>query len=123
MSFSFVCTQVHGENQYVVDGGDISSDVRYVGHVDDPDWTPPEGDDTPIYSIELFFKIKWTQEMGILGATGSSRRNKWVISLMAKTSSGFSYRVPFIITSGKQTLPDTEGEEGKKSTIVQITNE
>lgn len=123
MSFTFVCTKVNGENQYVVDGGDVSADVRYVGHVDDPDWTPPEGDNTPVSSIELFFKIKWTQEMGVLGATGSQGRNKWVISLMAKASSGFSYRVPFIITSGKQTLPDTEGEEGKKSTIVQITNE
>jgi hypothetical protein len=121
MSFTFVC--VHNDNQYVIDGGDVTPDIRYVGHESDPSWTPPEGEDVDISSVELFFKIKWTQEMGVLGATGSTRRNKWNISLVAKTSSGFSYRVPFGLTTGqKQTLPTTEGEGGKVQTNgIQIT--
>jgi hypothetical protein len=50
--------------------------------------------------------------MGILGATGNQNRNKWTVSLMAKSSSGFSYRIPFTITCGKQdNLPTIVGNK------------
>ena len=117
MSFNFIFE--HDDNQYIIDGGDVTPDVRYVGHESDPTYVPPEGEDVQVSSIELFFKIKWTKEMGILGENSKEKHNRWRVYLIAKSSSGFSYKIPFGIThNGKQTLPTSVGEAGKKSTNV-----
>lgn len=117
MSFNFIFE--HDDSQYIIDGGDVTPDVRYVGHESDPTYVPPEGEDVQVSSIELFFKIKWTKEMGILGENSKEKHNRWMVYLIAKSSSGFSYKIPFGIThNGKQTLPTSVGEAGKKSTNV-----
>lgn len=123
MSFSFVFT--HGDNQYVVDGGDVTPVITYI-KPDGTQYIPQNPDDEipsvdKTLSVELFFKAKWTQEMGILGATGSQNRNKWTVSLMAKSSSGFSYRIPFTITCGKQDNLPTSLNEKKATRGISIS--
>jgi hypothetical protein len=59
---------------------------------------------------------KWTPEMGVL--LGDEKQ--WRCYLMAKTSSGFSYKIgPFGFTSGSQVMPENVGD--KKVTNTNIT--
>jgi hypothetical protein len=92
MSFSFVFKK--GNNQYVLDASDVI-------------WTnKPTEESTQVDHLELSFKVKWSQEMGYLG----QNRDSWVVYMIAKTYSGFSYKIPFkIVISGNQSLPTDVG--------------
>jgi hypothetical protein len=90
-----------GEDEYFIDCGDVKF----------------ENEDTyeTLGYMELLLKMKWTQEMGLLN-DGS-----WRCYMLAKTSSGFAYKVgEFGISVTSQTMPTTDG--GRETTNGNITN-
>ena len=71
-----------------------------------------DGDSATTKSIDLVFSMKCPQEMGILCDDNGNNR-AWTCSMLAKTSSGFSYKLGFKVNSGQQELPTTAGEGGR----------
>ena len=89
MSFTFMFTK--GEDEYFVDCGDVKliNDTSY---------------ETDGY-MELLLKMKWTQEMGTM-YDEQQNVNRWGCYLLAKTSSGFSYKIGnFVISVSAQEMP------------------
>jgi hypothetical protein len=55
--------------------------------------------------ILLQLTMKWSQEMGIMN-DDTNRSGRWRCYMLAKTSSGFSYKIgDFLLQAPVQTLP------------------
>jgi hypothetical protein len=92
MSFSFMFRKDNGsEDEYFVD----CSDVRILNE----ETYKQDG------KILLQLKMKWSQEMGIMNDE-TNRSGRWRCYMLAKTSSGFSYRIgEFLVQAPTQVLP------------------
>ena len=89
-----------GEEEYFIDCGDVKLENE-------------EAYETQGY-MELLFKMKWTQEMGLL------KDGSWKCYMIAKTSSGFTYKVgEFNISVRGQVMPTTDG--GRETTNGEIS--
>jgi hypothetical protein len=107
MSFTFMFKR--GDDEYYVDCGSITMIENTEG----------EGEEAVTKSIDLVFSMKCPQEMGTLcDDDGNSR--KWICNMIAKTSSGFSYRIDFKLDSGNQEFPETPGVNGRITTNGRI---
>ena len=100
MSFTFMFKL--GDDEYYVDCGNVTM-IENMGC---------DGDSATTKSIDLVFSMKCPQEMGILCDDNGNNR-AWTCSMLAKTSSGFSYKLGFKVNSGQQELPTTAGEGGR----------
>lgn len=107
MSFTFMFKR--GDDEYYVDCGSIVM----IEH------TEGEGEEAVTKSIDLVFSMKCPQEMGTLcDDDGNSRQ--WICNMIAKTSSGFSYRVDFRLSTDTQQMPETPGADGRITTNGRI---
>ena len=84
----------HSSDEYYVDCGNVT-------------FTNESSYTTDGY-INLLYSMKLPQEMGLL-FDDSKGINKWDCALLAKTSSGFSYKVEFKISISGQKLPQQQG--------------
>jgi hypothetical protein len=109
MSFTFMFKL--GDDEYYVDCGSITMIENTEG----------EGEEAVTKSIDLVFSMKCPQEMGTLCDDEGNPRT-WTCNMIAKTASGFSYRVDFkVILTNSQELPETPGEEGRVITNGKIS--
>jgi hypothetical protein len=92
MSFTFMFK--HNDDEYFVDCGNVSATENKQGDV--------------TTSVMLLFSMKLPQEMGLL-YDDTRGINKWDCALLAKTSSGFSYKVDFKVSVSSQKLPQDQG--------------
>ena len=115
MSFTFMFRK--GDDEYFVDCGDVKilNDEMVKKGEDDTCGECAEGAEgcIPKYEcegfMELLLKMKWPQEMGTMfdEEQGASR---WGCYLLAKTSSGFSYKIgEFTVQASSQEFPTEVG--------------
>lgn len=113
MRFSFVFAKnasiLNGNGFNKLDCSDVSAKYYSGGTLIEDEELYDKAD-----AMELFLTVQWTSDMGVLGANNSERNNRMSTYLLIRTSSGFVYNLPFILTyNGKQQLPTQRGEQGK----------
>jgi hypothetical protein len=93
MSFTFMFKR--GDDEFYVDCGSVTM-IETTGC---------NGDTGATKSIDLVFSMKCPQEMGTLCDEDGNAR-AWTCNMIAKTSSGFSYRLDFKLNVQTQSLPE-----------------
>ena len=111
MSFTFMFRRNGQEDEYYVQ----CNSVTVLSELDDKGY-PLDG------KLKLLFKMRWTQDMGIM-CDDTCPSGRWRCYMLAKTNSGFSYKLgEFILQAQPQTMPTTPGVEGRIITNVQMMN-
>jgi len=111
MSFSFMFRRDGQEDENFVSCNDVS----VLSELDEQGY-PLDG------KLKLLFKMRWPQDMGTM-CDDSNPSGRWKCYMLARTSSGFSYKFgEFTLQAQPQSMPTTPGVEGRIITNVQMMN-